>query len=51
MDVDNRGPVLIGLFMFALSAAAILIAMNSDKKSRTVYDKYLHSKPRDGDNT
>ena len=51
MEVDTIGSVLIVLFMFALSAAAILIAMNSDKKSRTVYDKHLHSKPRDGDNT
>ena len=51
MDLSAIGQILVVMFMFALSAAAIIIALNSDKKSRTVYDKHLHSKPRDGDNT
>ncbi len=51
MDPSTIGQIFVVIFMFALSAAAIKIAIDSDKKQRTIYDKHAHSKPRDGDNT
>ena len=53
MEDWNVGHYLILFFMASLTLAAILltsIRIHSDK-NRAVYDKHLHSKPRDGDNT
>ena len=35
----------------AVAAAIAIYVANKSNKDRTVYDKHLHSKPRDGDNT
>ncbi len=50
MEDWNVGHYLILFFMGSLTLAAIVLSIQSDK-NRAVYDKHLHSKPRDGDNT
>ena len=50
MEWNQLHTMVLAVFV-GLSIAAILISIKADNKSRTIYDKHLHSKPRDGDNT
>ena len=52
MEVFSNTFVVIFIVHVVAVAVAIAIYMaNKSDKNTTVYDKHLHSKPRDGDNT
>ena len=52
MDIFSNTFVVIFIVHVVAVAVAIAIYMaNKSDKNKTVYDKHLHSKPRDGDNT
>ena len=52
MDIFSNIFVVVFIVHVVAVAAAIAIYMaNKSDKNRTIYDKHIHSKPRDGDNT
>ena len=52
MDIFSNTFVVIFIVHVVAVAVGITIYMsNKSDKNKIVYDKHLHSKPRDGDNT
>ena len=50
MEEWNLLHIMILVLTFGLCISAIVVNIKMEK-SKTIYDKHLHSKPRDGDNT
>jgi len=51
MEEWNLLHTMILVLTAGLCISAILVNVKMSNKGRTIYDKHLHSKPRDGDNT